>query len=74
MKKTTKTKYFYNEDEHICRSVTTETSDYCDCGDCEVETGVELDSVIEMSPLEILLTATVDALLGNLLYHVVRKD
>nr|WP_290461197.1 hypothetical protein [Acutalibacter muris] len=30
MKKTTKTEYFYNDDERICRSVTTETSDYED--------------------------------------------
>lgn len=35
MKKTTKTEYFYNENDHICRSVTTETSDYCDRRDCE---------------------------------------
>lgn len=31
MKKKTKTEYFYNDDERICRSVTTETStDYED--------------------------------------------
>lgn len=38
MKKTIKTEYFYNEDEHICRSVTTETtedSDYCDGSPCK---------------------------------------
>ena len=40
----------------------------------EIETGVELDSVIEMLPLEILLMTTVGALLGNLIYRVIHKD
>ena len=40
-------------------------------GDYEVKTGVELDGVAAMSPMEVLLTATV---LGNLLYHAIRKD
>ena len=35
MKKTTKTEYFYNEVERLCRSVTTETSECSDCGGCE---------------------------------------
>ena len=43
-------------------------------GDYEVKTGVELDGVAAMSPMEVLLTATVGALLGNLLYHAIRKD
>jgi len=40
----------------------------------EVETGVELDGIVEMSPLEIFLTAAVGALVGNLLYRAIRKD
>lgn len=42
--------------------------------DYGVETGVELDGVIETSPLEVLLTAAIGALLGNLLYHAIRQD
>ncbi len=41
MKKTTKTEYFYNNDEKICRSVTTETSDCsdgCPCAEGELLT------------------------------------
>lgn len=41
--------------------------------DCKVETGVELDGIAEISPLEIFLTAAVGALVGNLLYWVIRN-
>ncbi len=40
----------------------------------KVETGIELDGVVEMSPLEIFLTAAAGALVGNLLYRAIRKD
>ena len=43
-------------------------------GEYEVETGVELDGITTMSPLEVLLTATIGALLGNLLYRVINKN
>lgn len=54
-------------------SVTVAASASIPDDDYEIETGVELNSVTEMSPLEILLTATTGALLGNLLYHVIRN-
>lgn len=47
MKRTTKTEYFYNDDEKICRSVTTETSD-CNDG-CPCEEGELLTSEVEFT-------------------------
>ena len=40
---------------------------------CEIETGLELDGIIGLSPLETLLTAAAGALLGNVIYHVIKK-
>ncbi len=50
------------------------TTVYNECNDdeCEVETGVALDGVIETSPWETLLTAAAGAFLGNVIYHVVK--
>lgn len=39
----------------------------------DVEYGVDLDSVIEVSPWETILTAAAGALLGNVIYHVIKK-
>jgi len=44
-----------------------------DNNDDDVEYGVALDSVIETSPWEMILTAAVGAFLGNVIYHVVKK-
>jgi len=41
--------------------------------DENAEYGVALDSVIETSPLETILTAAVGAFLGNVIYHIVKK-
>jgi len=41
--------------------------------DEDAEYGVSLDSVIETSPWETILTAAVGAFLGNIIYHVVKK-
>lgn len=50
MKKTTKTEYFYNKDKHICRSVTTETTEDSDCYDCSpCEEGTLLTDEIEFT-------------------------
>ena len=46
MQKTTKTEYFYNEDERICRSVTTETTD---CDGCPCAEGELLTSEIDFT-------------------------
>nr|WP_325231044.1 hypothetical protein [uncultured Oscillibacter sp.] len=47
MKRTTRTEYFYNEDEKICRSVTTETFDCNE--DCPCAEGELLTSEIEFT-------------------------
>lgn len=39
----------------------------------EIETGLELDGIIGLSLLETLLTAAAGALLGNVIYHVIKK-
>lgn len=57
----------------ICETVSTPPELATDDG-CEIETGVELDGIVETSPLEVLLMATIGALLGNLLYRVIRKN
>ena len=50
MKKTIKTEYFYNDDEHICRSVTTETTEDSDCRDVSPsEEGKLLTNEIEFA-------------------------
>lgn len=46
MQKTTKTEYFYNEDERICRSVTTETTD---CDGCLCDEGELLTSEVDFT-------------------------
>lgn len=62
MKKTIKTEYFYNEDEHICRSVTTETSD---CSDgCPCTEGELLTSEIDFTKDGINFTDVALALAG----------
>lgn len=75
---TTNITYRYDDDKGrmigktICETVSTPpelTSD----GECKVETGVELEGIIGTSPLETLLTAAAGALLGNVIYHVVKK-
>ncbi len=82
-KKTTETTFEYNEMGNVSKQTVVETEDvampsattvYPDHDDTEVETGVELESTFEMSPLEILLTAATGALIGNLLYRLIRKN
>lgn len=75
--KTTNITYQFDdvEDKIIGKTIVeTETLSEPIDGEYDVETGVELDGVAAMSPLEVILTATVGALLGNLLYHAIRKD
>ena len=57
----------------ICETVSTPPELAYD-GECEVETGVELDGVVGTSPLEVLLMATIGTLLGNVLYRAIRKN
>lgn len=61
-------------EEDYVPSVTTAATMSIPDDDYEVETGVEMDGIIETSPLEVLLTAAIGALLGNLLYHAIRQD
>ncbi len=70
-KNTTETIYEYNEYGKMSKKTVIET---CDNDNTEIETGIELESTFGMSPLEIFLTATTGALVGNLLYRVIRKD
>lgn len=60
--------------EDFTPAVTTVAAASIPDDDYEVETGVELDGIVEMPSLEILLTAAAGALLGNLLYRAIRKD
>lgn len=79
-KKVTTTNITYHYDDitdkmvgkTICETVSTPSELVSDDG-CEIETGAELDGVVGTSPLEVLLMATIGALLGNVLYRVIRK-
>lgn len=56
----------------ICETVSNPPNLHRDDG-CEIETGLELDGIIGPSPLGTLLTAAAGALLGNVIYHVIKK-
>lgn len=72
--KTTNITYNFNEEgRRIGQTVTETVSEPAD-DDYAIESGVELESVVEALPLEIFLTVTAGALLGNLLYRVIRND
>ena len=79
---TTDTEYQYNENGRVTKihSVTSFSDPTLPCtttvyneGEDGVEYGVVLGSVIGVSPLETLLTAAAGALLGNVIYHVIKK-
>lgn len=74
---TTKTTYDFDEFGKVIGETTVETvaipSESAD-DNCKIETGIEMDGIIETSPLEVFLTAAIGALLGNLLYHAIHKD
>lgn len=82
MKNTTETTYEYDEKDRVIKRTVVETGDIiapspimpCCDDDDEVETGIELESTFELSPLEVFLTAAAGALVGNLLYKVLRKN
>lgn len=62
MKRVTKTEYFYNEDEKICHSVTTETSDCNE--DCPCAEGELLTSEIDLTEEGIAFSDVAVALAG----------
>lgn len=55
------------------RETVSDTPDLDRDDGCEIETGLELGGIIGLSPLETLLTAAAGALLGNVIYHVIKK-
>lgn len=76
---TTETTYEYDDQSRVVKSTVVETGDAIaptvttTCGDDDIEE-VELESVVELSPLEVFLTATAGAVIGNLLYRAIRKN
>ncbi len=75
--KTTKVTYHFDDvTEKMIGKTIVETEDLVEpiADGYDVETGVELDGVIELSPLEIFLTAAAGALVGNLLYRAAHKN
>ena len=76
------TEYQYNENGEVTKihSVTAFSDPTPPCittvyneDEDSVEYGVDLDSVIGVSPLETILTAAAGAFLGNVIYHIVKK-
>lgn len=76
------TEYQYNENGEVTKihTVTSYSDQTPPCtttvyneNEDSVEYGVDLDSVIGVSPLETILTAAAGALLGNVTYHVIKK-
>lgn len=76
------TEYQYNENGEVTKihTVTSYSDQTPPCtttvyneNEDSVEYGVDLDSVIGVSPLETILTAAAGALLGNVIYHVIKK-
>lgn len=68
--------YDYNTGKMVgktIRETVSDTPDFDRDDGCEIETGLELDGIIGLSPLETLLTAAAGALLGNVIYHVIKK-
>lgn len=80
-KNTTETTYEYDEQNRVIKRTVVETGDViaptitttCGDDDDEIETGIELESAVELSPLEVFLTAAAGAVIGNLLYRAIRK-
>ena len=80
-KNTTEVTYEYDADGKMTKKTVVETSDditptittTCGNNDDEVETGIELESTVELSPMEVFLTAA-GAVVGNILYKVLRKN
>ena len=82
-KNTTETTYEYDDLNRVAKKTVVEigdvvtptvTTSYASNDDAEIETGVELESVFPMSPVEVFLTAAAGVLVGNLLYRVIRKN
>ena len=76
------TEYQYDENGNVTKihsvTVVDDPTPPCittvyDGSDDDVEYGVELDDVIEVSPWETILTAAAGAFLGNVIYHVIKK-
>lgn len=76
------TEYQYNEYGKVAKvhSVTTFNDPTPPCtttvyneDEDSVEYGVDLDGVIEVSPLETILATAAGAFLGNIIYHVIKK-
>ena len=79
---TTETTYEYNDLGKVVKKTVSEfwndstptITTACSDDDADIESGVELESAFEVSPLETFLTAAIGALVGNLLYRAIRKD
>lgn len=80
---TTETTFQYDNANNITNKKTLQTISEdipsCDDGhlqpmDDEVETGIEIEGVVDVSPVKAFLAAAAGAFIGNLIYHAVRGD
>lgn len=74
--KTTKVTYDFDQSGQRIGETTIETEDLIEpiSDDYEVETGVELDGIVDVSPLQTLMLALAGGVLGAMLYKAFNKD